>query len=124
MPCTDSERELTALNSKRKVTRFKEKKGSRNNTQSLLDNPSFKSKNSNQGKGKLNTQKLSFAKNAISKSKLVGNDQSPRPPNQQSQSTVATVTNIRSKSQKKKDLFSNIVAEVQENFAARNGLPN
>jgi hypothetical protein len=43
------ERELVALAAKRKVTRIKEKKGSRNNnTQSLLDHPSFKSKNSYQ----------------------------------------------------------------------------
>jgi len=41
------DREMVAMASKRKVTRIKEKKGSRNNnTQSLLDHPSFKSKNS------------------------------------------------------------------------------
>ena len=49
MQNVDVERELAAFNSKRKVTRLKDKKGSRNNTQSLLEHLSFKSKNSHQG---------------------------------------------------------------------------
>lgn len=76
------EREVgTMSTNKRKVTRLKgEKKASRNATQSLLEHPSFKSKNSNQnttrqhpGQSKVSMQKLNINKQALSKNKLVGN---------------------------------------------------
>ena len=59
------ERELVTLNNtKRKVTRLKgDKKASRNATQSLLDHPSFKSKNSNHNTTKQGQQAAAAATN-------------------------------------------------------------
>ena len=48
----EMEREMANLNSKGKATRLRDKKNSRNNTQSILDHPSFKSKNSYQNTAK------------------------------------------------------------------------
>jgi len=112
----------TVSNNKRKVTRLKgEKKASRNATQSLLEHTSFKSKNSNQNttrqqaaSNKVNTQKLNFPKHAIGKNKLVNANNANE---HVSHSTVISASNMRSKSQKKKDLFANLIAEAQDSFA-------
>ena len=65
----------------------------------------------------MNTQKINFSKHVgIGKNKFVTNEQV-------SHSTVIAAANMRSKSQKKKDLFANLIAEAQDSFAKHNNPP-